>query len=199
MRGKKGVVVKGSVQEATICSFEGAITKYPSYLGSVSNKIEAKTHVVIAVANQIEVRLGISIQIVKEARDCELRSGGTITGAKAALIGGAMLCACGVEAREIGARGGTSTAIRLSSDVAMTVEFVQNEQLIANHEKVFQLLVAHLGPLAKTEAGLTNLAPKHRERLMPMLIKKRTVESSLLELKAKREVLLTNARTNDVF
>jgi hypothetical protein len=145
------------------------------------------------------VQAGISIQIQKEARDCELRSGGTINGTKAAVIGGQMLCACGVEAREIGARGGANTTVRLSSDVATTLEYVQNDQLIANHEKIFLLLKAHLGPYAKSEKGLEELSAKHRERLMPMILKKRAVEGSLAELKLKRQELLLKARTNDVF
>lgn len=199
VRGKKGVVVRGSVQEATITSSEGAVEVLGHCMGSVSCKIEAKTDVSLSVANQMEVEAGVSIKIIKEARDCQLRSAGTISGIKAALIGGKMLAACGVEAREIGARGGTRTSISLASDVAMTKEFAHNERLILEHEKISILLKAHLGPLAQTEAGLSELSDAHRVRLEPIVTKKRAVESSLVELKLKRQELIAKGRTNDVF
>lgn len=199
VRGRKGVVIKGAVQEATVCSSEGSIELKGPCMGSINSKIEAKTQITLAVANHVDAQAGEQIVVMKEARDCQLRTGGTLTGSKSALIGGSVFAACGVEAREIGARGGTTTTISLSSNVAMTKEFAENERLIHDHEKVLAMLKAHLGPLAKTEAGLNALASKHKERLAPMFQKKRAIETSLKELELNRLELLRAAKTNHQF
>ena len=199
VRGRKGVVIKGSVQEATISSSEGSVLISGHCMGSISSKIEAKTEISISVANQVEAQAGIIINILKEARDCQLRSGGTIVGKKAALIGGDFFCACGVEARAIGTKGGGPTSVSLSSDVAMTKEFAENQARINDHEKILVLLKAHLGPIAKTESGLSSLSAKHKERLQPILFKKRAVETSLMELRLKRDELLASAQMNHLF
>jgi uncharacterized protein (DUF342 family) len=199
VRGRKGVLIRGSVQEASIFSSEGSVKIMGHCMGSLATKIEAKNEVVLSVANQLEARAGFNVQIEKEARGCLLRSAGTIMANHAALIGGSLNSACGLEAREIGARSGSITQISLASDVAMSKDYVQNEHLIAEHEKVLTLLHAHLGPLAKTEAGLKLMPERQRQKLEPLVQKKRAVESSLAELRLRKDELLKSAKVNHQF
>lgn len=199
VKARKGVVIKGAVQEATVISSEGSVTIVGHCMGSPTSKIEAKTEISLTVANEVEAQAGTIISIAKEARDCQLRSGGNITGMKASLIGGSFYCACGIEAKAIGAKSGSATTISLSSDIGMTVEFAENEQRIADHEKILALLKAHLGPFASSESALSALSAAHKEKLQPILTKKRSVEASLTELNLKKEQLLANAHANHIF
>jgi uncharacterized protein (DUF342 family) len=198
VKAKKGIIVSGSCQEATLICPEGDINVKGYVYGGPQARIVAGGGFECNVAQELEAEAAGNITISKEATDCSLRTQASLFMEQGALVGGKTLAVCGVAAKFIGNEALLPTAIKLCSDVEMTADYCTLVSNIDSHEKALKLMDLHLGPFAASPKKVERLAGPHRIKMEKLLKKKEEIQASLIRLLLKRDEKVAGAHTNSV-
>ena len=198
IKAKNGIIITGSVHEASLVCPEGDIVVHHYVYGGETSRVVAGKNFECAVAHELDVEAVGNITVHKEAIDCDLRSQASVIISQGHLVGGRTLAVCGVEAKQIGNDAGQPTRIQLCSDVEMSSEFLTLISQIENHERALRMIDLHLGPFATNPARIEVLHGAYREKMRRMFEKKREIELSLGKLLGKKSEMLVYAHTNSV-
>lgn len=198
VRAKRGIVVTGSVREASLHCTDGDITVKEYVYGGETAKVVCGRNFDCSVAQELEAEVVGNITIHKEAVDCKLRTQSTLMMTKGALMGGQTFCVCGAEARILGNEAGQETAIRLCNDVEMTAEYGVLVANIENHERALKMIDLHLGPFAINPQRVEVLSGPYRAKMEKLLAKKKEVTLSHQRLLRKKEEMVQGAHANPV-
>jgi uncharacterized protein (DUF342 family) len=190
---KKGIVVKGAVQKATIHSTKGDIELKSFAIGDSNSAIKTGHNCYANVIHEFDVEAHENIQVKKEAVDCTLRAGKFIDLRTAHLIGGHALVVGGLECLELGNDVGKDTKISLCSIVESSIEFTKLLTNIVSHQKTIKLLELHVGPYVAESARIQQLKGEFKIRMEELFQKLKSVKESLKSLIVQRDKILKSA------
>ncbi len=192
----KGVVIRGGIQESRLRCTEGDIEIKGFAFGGKNSMIVGGQGVIGTVMHEITAEVVGNIVVQKEAIDCTFRTQSSVLMPSARLIGGKVMCVCGLEAKEIGNEAGQNTLVTLANSVEVGTEYCQLLVQIANHDQAIKLIELHLGPYAYNTARVQLLSLNHRSRMEALLHKRKELEESRLRLLAKKVSMLESGKWN---
>lgn len=190
VQAEKGIVVTGNVHRASLLCRSGGVECRGSISGGGSVRIVAPKFLKAKVLHEVIAEVGGDLLLEKEARDSELYVQGVMRADAAALLGGVVRTARGVQVKQLGYNSGKITQITLCSNVETRHEFTQLLSQIEAHEKALGLLELHLGPLAKYPTRVQLLKEPHRGKMEKLLQKLASVSHSLDHLRGQKMKLL---------
>ena len=199
VRARDGIEVAGGVNGGSLVCTTGNIVVKGFFFGGAQSEIVCGGNVALSVAQDVRAEVVGTISVEREAIDCRFRTQATLLAPKCSLVGGEILCVCGVEAREIGNDSGKKTRVVLCSDVETSTDFSRLVVQIESVETAVRLVKLHLGPLALTPDRIQLLREPHRTKMLKLVQKLRDLESTRVVLVAKKTRLLETARFNDSF
>lgn len=199
VKARDGIVVMGGVNGGSLFCTKGDIVVKGFYFGGPQSQIVCGGNVTLGVAQDVRAEVVGTITVEREAIDCRFRTQASFVAPKCSLVGGEVLCVCGVEAREIGNDAGKKTQVILCSDVETSTEFSRLVVQIESVETALRLVKLHLGPLALTPARIQLLCEPHRTKMTKLALKLRDLESARVTLIARKTRMLETSRVNETF
>lgn len=190
IKARDGIEIHGSVNGSTLISTAGDIVVKGFIYGGRDARVISARNFTATVAQEINAEIHGSIVIHKEALDCMLRTETSLEMKNGKLIGGEVLSACGVEAKQIGIETGKTTKITLCSDVETRADYGKLLVSIESHEKAMKLLELHLGPLAANPARIQLLREPHRQKMVELMRKFKDIQDSRTKLLLKKKEML---------
>jgi uncharacterized protein (DUF342 family) len=194
VRAVKGISVEGAVHKASLFCSKGSIECKGRIAGGDHAQIVASGDLRARVLHEVVAEVGGDVIVEKEAYDCALYIEGAFIADSATLLGGELRSALGVQAKHIGLESAKSTKITLCSTIETRREFMQLLAQIESHERALNLLKLHLGPLALKPERIQLLRDLHRQKMLQLLEKMRSVDRSLVSLRVKKEQLLQSVQ-----
>lgn len=196
VKAKKGIELNGGLSGANLNCAEGEIKIKGLARSSEISRVISSGDLTLNMAQELDAEVAGNIIITKQALDCKLRSAKGVSALQGEIIGGKTYAVCGVEAKNIGNQRGITTEIFLCSDIETTAEYMRLAAEIQSHEKAFELLKLHLGPLAQNPARIQLLKEPHRGKMQKLLAKLREVEGSKVKLDERRAAMLLEGHSS---
>lgn len=193
IRAKKGIEIRGSVLGGSLISESGPISVKGTIFGAEKAEIISGESLTANTLQGVNAEIRGDIIVTKEVRDSLLRSQAVIRMPAARLIGGVTYSVGGLEAKIIGSEAEVKTEIVLCNSIEASVEYQNLLISIASHEQALELIKLHLGPLAGKTLRLELLKPAVRGKVELLSKKLKSVESSLVKLRDKKELLVNEA------
>lgn len=177
IKASKGIVVKGSLRQATLICSDGDVEITGSAIGGGDCYVSVAGELRLATAIDLQVVSHGDVMVKKELCGCKIRTQGIVSAERATIMGGNIATPYGVSASVFGNKAGLRTVIELCTTAEATREHFSLQERLSTQTQALKTLELHLGPFAQDPAKLKSLQPQGRERLK-LLIKK------LSELKA---------------
>ena len=192
--GRKGIVIKGSLQKGSLRSEQGDIEIKGFAIGGSDSNIFCAGQFTANILHEIKAEVLGKIIINKEAVDCDLRCHKYISAPNGRILGGHFYVVHGMEAKEVGNDVGQSTNIRFSTSAEISSEYSVILANISSHIKTIQLLELHIGPYVAQSSRIQLLNSPLKEKMLKMLRKLKSVQESLKKLEAQKDQMISNAQ-----
>jgi uncharacterized protein (DUF342 family) len=193
VRAVRGVTIRGAVNGGAIYCTNGDIECRGAIFGGAQGVIHGAGALKARILHKARIDIRGDLTLDKESIDSEIATEGALIGPRAHVRGGHLKTATGAEVKVLGVASGKETLVTLCSDIETRREFSDLIKQIRAHEHALEMLRLHLGPLASRPERVELLVGAHREKMERLIDKWRSIETSLLKLKAKRITVLSSA------